>query len=79
MANRHLLHHSQLDAFGYWLCTQGWVLCTPRGDWEVLRARNPQGKLLIVFRRADAKEHYSVQDKDVPIVKKFLRGTNDGK
>lgn len=52
---------------------------TPRGDWEVLRAINPQGKLLIVYRRDDATEHYSVRDQDVTIVKKFLRGEEDGK
>jgi hypothetical protein len=79
MANMCLLHQSKLDAFQYYLHKHGWAIMTPRGDWEVLRAINPQGKLLIVYRRANATEHYSVRDQDVLIVKKFLRGAEDGK
>ena len=72
MATRNLLHKSHLDAFKEWLINNGWQIHDPRGLYEVLRA-SKGGKWLIVYRRADAKEHYSVRDVDYSTVRRFLK------
>ena len=45
-----------------------------KGYFEVLRARKKERKgVLIIYRRLDEKEHYSVDDRDVKTVRSFLR------
>ena len=73
MANRHTLHINKLDSFKKWLVKDGWTIAEPKGEWEVLRAKkvgrqNP----LIVYQRMN-KEHLSVMDRDVGVIKAFLR------
>lgn len=72
MATRNLLHKSHLEAFKEWLITSGWRIHEPRGFYEVLRASYGT-KWLIVYRKADVKEHYSVRDVDVQTVIRFFR------
>ena len=74
MANRHTLHISKLEDFKKWLVKDGWEIEEPKGIYEVLRARkygrqNP----LIVYTKADVKEHLSVMDRDSGIIGAFLR------
>lgn len=74
MANRHTLHISKLEDFKKWLVKDGWEIEEPKGIYEVLRARK-QGRQnpLIVYTKADAKEHLSVMDRDSGVVGAFLR------
>ena len=74
MANRHTLHISKLEDFKKWLVKDGWEIEEPKGIYEVLRARkygrqNP----LIVYTKADVKEHLSVMDRDSGVIGAFLR------
>ena len=74
MANRHTLHISKLEDFKKWLVKDGWEIEEPKGIYEVLRARkygrqNP----LIVYTKADAKEHLSIMDRDSGVIGAFFR------
>lgn len=74
MANRHELHINQLDKFREWLEKYGWDIEEPKGIYEVLRARKPGRKNpLIIYTKADAKEHLSVMDRDSGVIGAFLR------
>lgn len=74
MANRHTLHISKLEDFKEWLVKDGWEIEEPKGIWEVLRARKSgRQNHLIVYRKADAKEHLSIMDRDSGVVGAFLR------
>ena len=74
MANRHTLHISKLEDFKKWLVKDGWEIEEPNGIYEVLRARKAGKKNpLIVYTKADAKEHLSLMDRDSGVVGAFLR------
>ena len=77
MANRCLLHQKKLDLFQRWLIAEGWELHQPKDSFEVLRAKKAD-RWLIVFRRLDADVHYSVQDKDVQLIRRFLKSVKNG-
>lgn len=73
MANRRILHRNHLDTFKEWLKNDGWEIEDTKGLYEVLRARKEgRREPLIIFEKADAKQHYSVMDRDVWVVKTFL-------
>lgn len=74
MANRHTLHISKLEDFKKWLVKDGWEIEEPKGIYEALRARKAGKKNpLIVYTKADAKEHLSLMDRDSGVVGAFLR------
>lgn len=74
LANRHTLHINKLDTFREWLVKAGWEIEEPKGCYEVLRARKPGRKNpLIVYKKAEAKEHLSLLDRDTGVAKAFLR------
>lgn len=75
MANRHTLHISKLEPFTKWLRENGWEIHPlSRNIYEVLRATKEERKdPLIIYQKADAKEHLTVVDRDYAIVKAFLR------
>lgn len=77
MANRHLLHKNKIPKFKSFLEQEGYEILPTKDPYEVLRAKGPEGTI-VIFARHDAKEHCSVMDKDVWLVKKFLRGGRDG-
>lgn len=72
MATRNLLHKSHLEEFKEWLIKVGYQIHDTKGPYEVLRA-SKGSKWLIVYRKADAKEHYTVRDIDYTTVSRFLR------
>ena len=76
MANRHILAITKLDDFRDWLIADGWEIQDTKGYYEVLRARK-QGRRnpLIVYKRLDAKEHLSVSDNDISIVRAYMADT----
>lgn len=74
MANRYTLHKNSLEVFQNWLVADGWEIEKPKGTYEVLRARKAgRQQPLIVYTKADAKEHLTVMDRDFEIVRAFLR------
>lgn len=74
MANRHTLHINKLEDFKKWLIKDGWEMETPKGLYEVLRARKyGRNNPLIVYGKADAKEHLSIMDRDSGVIGAFLR------
>jgi hypothetical protein len=75
MAVRDILHKSKLKDFKEWLKTNSWNIESPKGEYEVLRATKPNNKPLIIFRRLEVKEHYSVPDNHVRLVYSFIKAT----
>lgn len=74
MANRYTLHKNSLEDFQNWLVADGWEIEKPKGTYEVLRARKAgRSQPLIVYAKADAKEHLTVMDRDFEIVRAFFR------
>lgn len=80
MANRNTLAVSRLNDFKEWLKTDGWEMQEPKGFWEVLRAVKPGRKRpLIIYERIDTNNgtklvHYTVEDRDMGVVRAFLKG-----
>ena len=77
MGNRHLLHMNKLEKFKQWLELDGWEIQANKDLFEVLRARK-DGRYLIVYRKLDASEHYSIKDADAPVVRRFLKEISHG-
>lgn len=74
MAKRNVLHKNLFEDFQKWLVANGWEIEKPKGTYEVLRARKDgRPQPLIVYMKADAKEHLTVMDRDFEIVRAFLR------
>lgn len=74
MAERCLLHQNKLDLLRWWLLSRGYEIQAPKGIYEELRAK--KGKdTVIIFKKAGAKEHLSVQEKDRYLIRQFLRET----
>ena len=74
MANRYTLHKNSLEDFQSWLVADGWEIEKPKGTYEVLRARKAgRQQPLIVYTKADKKEHLTIMDRDFEIVRAFLR------
>ena len=74
MANRHRLHISKLQEFEQWLLKDGWTIDKPKGVYEVLRARKSgRQNPLIVYQKANVKEHLSVMDRDVGVIGAYLK------
>jgi len=75
MAIRNILHKSKLKDLENWLAEKGWNIESPKGEYEVLRATRPKNKPLIIFRRLEVKEHYSIPDSHVRLVYSFIKAT----
>ena len=73
IANRCLLHKTKLEDFKIWLINDGWIIEKTKNFYEVLRATKPHKKPLIIFKRNDLKEHYTVQGIYVGLVYQFIR------
>lgn len=74
MANRHTLHSSHLDAFKGWLAGHGWTVQPIKGCFEVLRAtRAGRAAPLIIYKKMGAAQHSTVLDRDMPVVRQFLK------
>lgn len=74
MADRRTLHINKLEDFKKWLVNDGWRIEEPKGIYEVLRARKPGRKhLLLIYKKDSAKEHLSYLDRDEGVIRAFLR------
>lgn len=74
MAERCLLHQKKLELFKRWLAIKGYEIQPTKGNFEVLRAKR-KTDTVIIFKKIDAKEHLSVQQKDYRLVRQFIRET----
>ena len=72
MANRHTLHINKIPKFKEFLEEEGFEILPTKDFYEVLRAKNEKGTI-VIYRRLDAEVHCSVMDKDMWLVRKFLR------
>lgn len=70
--SRCLLHKSKLDAFKKWLVGEGWIEWPTKSVWEVLRMRR-QGAIVLVYTKADLKEHYTTHGEALKQVRIFIR------
>jgi len=73
MAIRELLHKSKLNELEKWLEVQGYmILATSKNPYEVLRAKKDKD-MVIIYCKADSKEHLSVMDKDYGLIRRFVK------
>lgn len=73
MAVRSMLHHSHIKPLKKWLINDGWIIQNTKGFYEVLRATKDGKRPLIVYTKLNAKEHYSIDERDMSIIRAFLR------
>ena len=74
MAERCLLHQNKLELLKWWLSSRGYEIQTPKGIYEVLRAKKDKDTV-VIFKKDNAKEHLSVQQKDHWLIRQFIRET----
>lgn len=73
MANRHTLHINAIDDFKKWLVSDGWELQTPKGYYEVIRAKKGK-RIFIAFEQLkDKLQHLSTTDKDARIIYEYIK------
>lgn len=72
MVERCLLHKNKLDLFKWWLSSRGYEIQPPKGIYEVLRAKKDKNTV-VIFKKDNAKEHLSVQQKDCWLIRQFIR------
>ena len=75
MSDRRTLHLKSLPAFAAWLERIGYEVVEPKGMHEVFRAKKMNGgkDTVVIYRRDRASQHLSVMDKDMRLVRRFLR------
>ncbi|WP_290776097.1 hypothetical protein [Anaerofustis sp.] len=74
MARRNLLHKTKLEEFKKFLILNGWEIQPVKGEWEILRAKNKNEKYpLIVYKRYDVKEHYTLMNRDIYLFYEFKK------
>lgn len=77
MANRDTLHLKHLEPFTLWLMEQGYQRMEPTNFYEALRMRNGKDTI-VLYRRNNMEQHFSVRDKDMQLVRAFLRYYKEG-
>ena len=78
--SRNLLHKSTLPEFVAWLDAQGIPHRPRRGvGFEVLQVQVTPPQWFCVFDRLDAPEHYTVDYRLEPTVRRFIRSRKEGK
>ena len=77
MATRNMLHQSKLNDFELFLVGKGYAIVeTSNNPFEVLRAKKDKDTV-IIYKKANAKEHLSVMEKDVSLVNEFIYGKRE--
>lgn len=73
MAIRNLLNINKLKEFEKFLKIKGYmIVVTSKNPYEVLRAVNGKDTV-IVYKKADVKEHLSIMKKDYHLVREFIK------
>lgn len=75
MASRNLLHKSKLDGFLAWAVSNGADIEEPKGIYQKARFRFPGETPHIIYDKL-SKEHYSLEEKTVPLFWKFQNSVN---
>jgi hypothetical protein len=79
MAIRCLLHKDKLPEFQSWLDSQEIENRPGRGDWQLLQVRAKDGKGWdVLYERLEMKEHVTVPDPMVQLVRRFISESNHG-
>lgn len=79
MPNRNIFHLNHLEEFTNWLIMDGWEICETKGLYEMLVARKSGRKHpLILYRKDRAKEHLTVRDVDISVVRAFFKDRRKG-
>lgn len=74
MKNRTTVKHGMLDDLKEHLIQSGWTLEEPKGEYEVLRARESgYPRPLLVHNRSTGGCGYSVDERDMKIYKGWQR------
>ena len=73
MAIRSILHHSHIEPLKKWLINDEWTIQNTKGFYEVLRATKDGKRPLIVYTKLNAKEHYSIDERNMSIIRAFIR------
>lgn len=74
MATRNMLHISKLKDFELFLVNKGYAIVeTSNNPYEILRAKKDKDTV-VIYQKANTREHLSVMDKDVGLVNDFLYG-----
>ena len=77
MKNRLTVKHGMLSDLRAYLKQSGWKLEEPVGEYEVLRARNPNyPRPLLVHNRAERGVGYSIDGRDAKIYSGWKRRKN---
>jgi len=72
VANRNTLHVNQLEEFKKYLSSNGLAFRPGKGVWQELQVLTVKHGWQCIYSRIDMPEHYTVQDKLYPTVRKFL-------
>ena len=72
MANRNTLHKNKLDAFKGFLDSEGIAYRPGKGDYQELQILTKKFGWQCVFNRLDMPEHFTIQDKLYPLVRRFI-------
>ena len=72
MAERCLLHKNKLYMFERWLSSKGYEIQDTKSVSEVLRATKDK-ETVVIFQKNNAKEHFTVQQKDYLLVRQFIK------
>ena len=72
MANRGVLHKNKLDDFKAFLDDNAYGYRKGKGTWQVLQVLTRSSGWQCIYERADMPEHYTVQDKLMPLVHRYL-------
>jgi len=72
MANRCTLHISKMDDFKEYLTSKDIAYRPGKGTYQVMQVLTPRHGWQCIYERNNMPEHFTVQDKLMPIVFKFL-------
>lgn len=70
--NRCYLHKNKLAEFVDWLDTKGIAHRPGKGPFQVLQVLTPEDGWQVVFIKLDMTEHFTVNNKLMPVVRQFV-------
>lgn len=74
---RNTLHKTKLEAFKAWLDYKWIPYREGKGKWQVLQVFTNEYGWQCIFSKLNAPEHFSVNEKLMPTVRKFLNETKE--
>ena len=79
MANRNTLHINKLEEFKEFLSLNNIAYRPGKGLWQALQIMTRKHGWQCIYTRMDMPEHYTIQDKLYPLVRRFLRDKGEKK